>query len=116
MIAGPVLLGRAGEKWAAAEAELRADRTTDNATLTIEFEGPGALWLDRVYLIGSDAVLGIWRPDVVAALKAMHPGIIRFGGSTTEEYEWDRAIGPWDDRPDLHHRLGRLGGELRRPR
>jgi alpha-N-arabinofuranosidase len=28
----------------------------------------------------------------------MHPGIIRFGGSTTEQYEWDRAIGPWDDR------------------
>jgi alpha-N-arabinofuranosidase len=51
-----------------------------------------------VYLIGSDAVLGIWRPDVVAALKTMHPGIIRFGGSTTEQYEWDRAIGPWDDR------------------
>lgn len=99
VIAGPVPLGRAGEKWAAAEAELRADRTTDNATLTIDFEGPGSLWLDRVYLIGSDAVLGIWRPDVVAALKAMHPGIIRFGGSTTEGYEWDRAIGPWDDRP-----------------
>jgi alpha-N-arabinofuranosidase len=98
IIAGPVLLGRADEKWAAAEAELRANRTTDNATLTIDFEGPGTLWLDRVYLIGSDAVLGIWRPDVVAALKAMHPGIIRFGGSTTEEYEWDRAIGPWDDR------------------
>jgi alpha-L-arabinofuranosidase len=98
IIAGPVLLGRASENWAAAEAELRADRTTDNATLTIDFEGPGTLWLDRVYMIGSDAVLGIWRPEVVAALKAMHPGIIRFGGSTTEEYEWDRAIGPWDDR------------------
>lgn len=98
VIAGPALLGRTGENWAAAEAELRADRTTDNASLTIDYEGPGTLWLDRVYLIGSDAVLGIWRPDVVAALKAMHPGIIRFGGSTTEEYEWDRAIGPWDDR------------------
>jgi alpha-N-arabinofuranosidase len=98
VIAGPVLLGRAGENWAAAEAVLRADRTIDNATLTIDFEGPGALWLDRVYLIGSDAVLGIWRPDVVAALKALHPGVIRFGGSTTEAYEWDRAIGPWDDR------------------
>jgi alpha-N-arabinofuranosidase len=98
VIAGPVLLGHAGENWAAAEADLAADRTTDNATLTIDFEGPGTLWLDRVYLIGSDAVLGIWRPDVVAALKAMHPGIIRFGGSTTEQYEWERAIGPWDDR------------------
>jgi alpha-N-arabinofuranosidase len=99
VIAGPAPLGRAGEKWTAAEAELRPNRVTDNATLTIDFEGPGSLWLDRVYLIGSDAVLGIWRPDVVAALKAMHPGIIRFGGSTTEGYEWDRGIGSWDDRP-----------------
>ncbi len=98
MIAGPVLLGRAAENWAAAEAELRGTRTTDNATLTIDFEGPGTLWLDRVYLIGSDAVLGLWRPDVVAALKAMHPGIIRFGGSTIEDYEWERGIGPWDRR------------------
>ena len=98
VIAGPVLLGRAGKEWGAAEAVLLSNRTMDNATLTIDFEGPGTLWLDRVYLIGSDAVLGIWRPDVVAALKALYPGVIRFGGSTTEAYEWDRAIGPWDDR------------------
>jgi alpha-N-arabinofuranosidase len=98
-IAGPVLLGHAGKDWSAAEVDLRADRTPENATLTIDFEGPGTLWLDRVYLIGSDAVLGIWRPDVVAALKAMHPGIIRFGGSTTEGYEWERGVGPWDERP-----------------
>jgi alpha-N-arabinofuranosidase len=98
VIAGPVPLGSAGEKWSAAEGELRAARTINNATLTIDFEGPGTLWLDRVYLIGSDAVLGLWRPDVVAALKALHPGIIRFGGSTVENYEWKGGIGPWDQR------------------
>jgi len=98
VVAGPALLGRAGENWGEAEADLRASRTLSNATLTIEFEGPGTLWLDRVYLIGSDAVLGLWRPDVVAALKAMHPGVIRFGGSTTEGYEWERGVGPWDER------------------
>jgi len=98
MIARPVPLGRAGESWAATEGVLRATRTIDNATLTIDFEGPGTLWLDRVYLIGSDAVLGLWRPDVVAALRAMHPGIIRFGGSTIEDYEWEHGIGPWDQR------------------
>jgi len=98
VVAGPVPLGRAKEDWGAAEADLRVSRTLNNTTLTIEFEGPGTLWLDRVYLIGSDAVLGLWRPDVVAALKAMRPGVIRFGGSTTENYEWERGIGPWDQR------------------
>lgn len=98
VIAGPVPLGRAGEEWTAAEADLRANRTWENATLTVDFEGPGTVWLDRLYLIGSDAVLGVWRPDVVAALQAMHPGVIRFGGSTTEDYDWQGGIGPWDQR------------------
>lgn len=98
MIAGPVFLGRAGETWTAANAELVAMRTISNATLTIDFEGPGTLGLDRVYLIGSDAVLGIWRPDMVAALKALHPAIIRLGGTAIKKYEWKKGIGPWDKR------------------
>ena len=97
-LAGPVELGRAPGDWTALEADLRAAGTCDNATLTIDCEGPGTLWLDRVCLIGEDAVLGIWRPDVVAALKAMNPGVVRWGGSTMEGYEWDRCIGPWDRR------------------
>ena len=97
-IAGPVELGRAGATWAPAEARLVATRTLSNATLTIDFEGPGALWLDRVYLIGDDAVLGLWRPDVVAALKGLNPGVIRWGGSTVVAYDWLPSIGPWDRR------------------
>jgi alpha-N-arabinofuranosidase len=98
VVAGPVPLGHAGAQWQPADATLAATRTLENATLNIEFAGPGTLWLDRVYLIGEDAVLGIWRPDVVAALKAMQPGVIRFGGSTMEVFEWDQCIGPWDER------------------
>ncbi len=98
VLAGPVELGPAPADWTALEADLRAAGACDNATLTLEGEGPGTLWLDRVYLIGGDAVLGIWRPDVVDALKAMHPGVVRWGGSTMEGYEWDRCIGPWDQR------------------
>jgi len=82
MIAGPVALGRAGDTWQPAQAQLHAARSVENATLSLEFEGPGTLWLDRVYLIGDNAMLGIWRPDVVEALKTMNCGMIRFGGST----------------------------------
>jgi alpha-N-arabinofuranosidase len=97
-VAGPVELGRAGATWAPAEARLVAARTIENATLTIDFEGPGTLWLDRISLIGDDAVLGLWRADVVEALKRLSPGVIRWGGSTILEYDWLRGIGPWDRR------------------
>ncbi|MCX5670053.1 MAG: hypothetical protein NTU94_01855 [Planctomycetota bacterium] len=97
-VAGPVELGRAGASWAPAEGRLVATRTLDHATLTIDFEGPGALWLDRVYLIGDDAVLGLWRPDVVEALERLNPGVIRWGGSTIVAYDWLPSIGPWDRR------------------
>lgn len=98
MIAGPVSLGRGTSDWKGADAVLTAKRSDSNATLTIEFEGPGKLWLDRVYLIDSNAVLGLWRPDVVSAMKAMNPGIVRFGGSTIETFEWSDTIGNWDNR------------------
>jgi alpha-N-arabinofuranosidase len=98
VIAGPISLGSAGETWGSAEVALLARRSSKNATLTIEFEGPGTLWLDRVYLIDKDAVLGIWRSDVVKALKAMNPGVIRFGGSTIETFDWDKTLGDWDTR------------------
>jgi alpha-N-arabinofuranosidase len=105
LIAGPVELGTAGDGWGKAEAVLTANRTIDNCTLTIEFDGPGIVSIDRVYLIGDDAVGGIWRPDVVAAIRALNPGIIRYGGSTLEvagpgvhEFEWRECVGPWDQR------------------
>jgi alpha-N-arabinofuranosidase len=98
VIADPVSLGQGTTEWKAADVLLAAKRNVNNATLTIEFEGPGTLWLDRVYLIDTNAVLGLWRPDVVEALKAMNAGVVRFGGSTVEEFEWTDTIGNWDTR------------------
>jgi len=97
-MAGPVDLGTASHDWQGASVVLRATHAAQNATLTIEFEGPGTLWLDRVYMIDAGAVLGLWRGDVVAALKTLNPGVIRFGGSTLEVFEWDKCLGNWDLR------------------
>lgn len=98
VVAGPVSLGRGTSEWKGAEAVLTAKRSLQNATLTIEFEGPGTVWLDRVYLIDANAILGLWRPDVVNALKATNAGIVRFGGSAVETFEWSDTIGNWDNR------------------
>lgn len=98
MLAGPVSLGHGSTEWEAAEVALKPARAARSATLTIEFEGPGTLWIDRVYLIDTNAVLGLWRPDVVRALKDTNAGIIRFGGSAIETFEWSDTIGDWDHR------------------
>ena len=97
-VAREVSLGRATAEWQPAEAILPAARDSSAATLAIDFEGPGTLWLDRVYLIGDDAVAGIWRPDVVEALKRLKPGVIRLGGTSIEGLEWDQTVGNWDAR------------------
>ena len=91
-----------GGEWRKYQARLVPSATDANATLTIEFRGPGTLWLDNASLMPENAVRG-WRADVVAAVKAMRPGIIRFGGSALEEtgfgdFEWRDTIGDPDRR------------------
>jgi alpha-N-arabinofuranosidase len=106
LLAGPVDLPVAGPDWSCATATLTAAAACDQATLALEFTGPGTLWLDRVTLIADDVVCGIWRRDVVEALQALNPGIIRFGGSTLEVHDeagyafnWRACVGPRDARP-----------------
>ena len=70
----------------------RSHRNRYHATLTISFRGPGEMWIDQISFMPKDNVFG-WRRDVANALKALRPGIIRFGGSTTEGFEWTDTIG-----------------------
>jgi alpha-N-arabinofuranosidase len=84
--------------------------TDSRATLTIEFRGPGTLWLDNASLMPENAVGG-WRPDVVAAVRALEPGVIRFGGSALDDpnlgqFEWRDTIGD----PDLRRPFRAWGG------
>ena len=79
-------------QWQRFEAVLEPTGTNPSATLSISFRGPGTLWIDQVSLVSIDNVFG-WRRDVAEALKALRPGIIRFGGSTTEGFEWTATIG-----------------------
>lgn len=93
---------RAAEKWQKAAIELRPSETTLAATLSIQLHGPGTLWIDNASLMPDDAVGG-WRADVVEAVRALKPGVIRFGGSALDdsnlgEFEWRDTIGPVERR------------------
>jgi alpha-N-arabinofuranosidase len=88
--------------WKKYSARLTPTETETNATLEVFFRGPGTLWLDNASLMPDDA-LGGWRPDVVAAVKALKPGVIRFGGSALDEpgygeFDWKDTIGDPDKR------------------
>jgi alpha-N-arabinofuranosidase len=90
-------------EWQKFQARLIPAATSIDATLTISFRGPGTLWIDNASLMPEDTVGG-WRPDVVAALKALKPGVIRFGGSALDdpnlgEFEWRDTVGNPDRRP-----------------
>jgi alpha-N-arabinofuranosidase len=93
---------RPAEKWTKYSARLLSSASDTNATLTVEFRGPGTIWIDNASLMPEDAVGG-WRPDVVAAVRALKPGVIRFGGSALDDpnlgdFEWRDTIGDVDRR------------------
>jgi len=84
------------DRWGKFTARLIPVSSCENATLRIQFQSPRTLWIDKVSLMPKDNVGG-WRRDVVRAVRALRPSIIRFGGSTVESYEWMEGIGD----PDL---------------
>ncbi len=91
-----------GGGWTRYEALLTPGRTCTDAKLTITYRGPGTVWLDCVSLMPEDAVGG-WRRDVVEALRALRPGVVRFGGSVVDypaygDYDWRKTIGPVESR------------------
>jgi alpha-N-arabinofuranosidase len=87
----------AGEDWGRRRVLLEPANSSDRATLTITFRGPGRLWIDAASLKPEDAVDG-WRRDVVEAVRALKPAVIRFGGSVLDDpnlgdFEWTDTVG-----------------------
>ncbi|HLV80640.1 MAG TPA: hypothetical protein VKT32_10175, partial [Chthonomonadaceae bacterium] len=84
-------------QWRKFHAQLVPAETDTNATLSLSFRGPATLWLDNASLMPEDTVGG-WRPDVITALRDLKPGIIRFGGSDIEAFDWRDTVGDPDHR------------------
>ena len=78
--------------WKKYRAPLAFSRADSRATLSITFRGPGTLWLDNVSLM-PEKTLGGWRTDVVEAVRALKPGVIRFGGSIWTTAIWVNLTG-----------------------
>jgi alpha-N-arabinofuranosidase len=96
------LHGVAGE-WGKLAGTLTPAVSDTDATLAIGVTRPATLWLDKVSLMPADNRRG-WRADVVEAIRALRPGIIRFGGSSLIFYQWQMGIGPRQRRAAFENR------------
>jgi len=94
------------DAWSRHAGSLVCDTDDADAVLAIGLSGNGILWIDKVSLMPEDNRAG-WRSDVVEAIRAMRPGIIRWRGSTLINYQWHACIGPRHRRvPFVNHPWG----------
>ena len=74
---------------------------SDGATLEITGTGTGSFHVGAVSLMPADNIDG-FRPEVIAALKQLRFGVLRFpGGNFVSAYEWRYAVGDIDKRPPI---------------
>ncbi len=89
--------------WARSSAQLEAKGTSDHAVFALRVVGNGTVWVDKLSLMPKEttaAELDGWRRDVVEAIKAARPALIRWGGSAVDpgRYRWKNGIGDRDRR------------------
>jgi alpha-N-arabinofuranosidase len=74
---------------------------SDDATLEITGTGTGSFHVGTVSLMPADSVDG-FRAEVIAALKQLRFGVLRFpGGNFVSSYEWRYGVGDIDKRPPI---------------
>jgi alpha-N-arabinofuranosidase len=97
-------------QWGKCAVKMTAIGQTDHAVFELRAEGQGHIWVNKLSLMPADNQNG-WRADVVAAIKEIRPGILRWGGSAVDPggYRWKNGIGDRDRRtPWPNQNWGRI--------
>jgi len=96
-----VTIGTLGAAYRKFSLRYTAAADTDDATLEITGTGTGSFHVGTVSLMPADNIEG-FRPEVIAALKQMRFGVLRFpGGNFVSSYEWRYGVGEIDKRPPI---------------
>ena len=92
-------LPRPSAEWKKCAVTLTSIGQTGQAVFELRAEGRGRVWVNKLSLMPADNQQG-WRADVVEAIKEIHPGILRWGGSTVDPggYHWKNGLGDRDQR------------------
>jgi alpha-N-arabinofuranosidase len=86
-------------KYTCFSAKLQPKGSSDRVAFVARVIGKGTVWADQLSLMPENNLQG-WRPDVVEAIKASRPSLIRWGGSVVDPgaYRWKNGIGERDHR------------------
>ncbi len=92
--------------WKKYSGVLRVSEDIEGGDFVIGLSEPGAVYIDMVSCVSSDAVLGRFRKDLVEHLEKMNPGFLRFpggcaveGGATLDTaYRWKDTVGAVEER------------------
>ncbi len=96
-----VTIGSLGAGYRKFPLRFTAKTDNDDATLEITGTGSGSFHVGAVSLMPADNIEG-FRPEVVAALKQLRFGVLRFpGGNFVSAYEWRNGVGDIDKRPPI---------------
>ena len=89
------------EEWTLYSLSLKSDEDVRNGEFVVYLTKAGKAEFDFFSLMPSDAVLGLFRPDLVQYLKDITPGFLRFpggciveGNELTNRYQWKESVGP----------------------
>jgi hypothetical protein len=85
----------------------------DGVVFEVRVEGQNCVWADKLSLLPADHRKS-WRPDIIEAIKDVHPKVIRWGGSVCDagEYRWKNGIGDRDARTPFPNKVwGRIDSD-----
>ncbi|MCS7265167.1 MAG: DUF1080 domain-containing protein, partial [Armatimonadetes bacterium] len=87
-------------EWREYPFEFKPNETAENATFEIAAIAPAKVWVDQVSMMSESSMkVGGFRPDLLEALKAIRPTVIRWpGGCFASAYRWKDGIGPQHKR------------------
>jgi alpha-N-arabinofuranosidase len=87
-------------QWKECAFSLATDWSCENAMLRIASRGKGEFWIDQASVMPKSwREQGGFRPDLLQAIGALRPPVIRWpGGCFASSYQWKQGIGPQHER------------------
>ena len=105
-------------EWKKYKTSVKTDESIREGIFVVTLCNQGEVCFDQFRMYPEDAVLGLFRKDLVELLKELKPGFMRFPGGCVVEgnelsnrYQWKKTIGPSEERKSNWNRWAVHGND-----